>query len=78
MSAESTASPEIANDPVLRYLLSGEAQTLHEAEELFLNASMPDILRLLAGPLSDDELSRHPLMVMLLAHGNRGWEDSTR
>jgi hypothetical protein len=64
------------NDPVLRLLWHGEARTLHEAEELYLNASMPAILELFASDLPDDELCRHPLLSLLLSHGSRGREDS--
>jgi hypothetical protein len=64
------------DDPVFEYLLRGEASSLHEAEELYLNAALPEVLALLGSPLSDGELMRHPLLQMLLAHGSRGWEDS--
>jgi hypothetical protein len=76
MSFEESGIPAIDEDPVLRFLLSGAAATLDEAEECYLDASMPEILRLLESPLSDKELSNHPLMVLLRAHGSRGWEDS--
>jgi hypothetical protein len=76
MSFEESGIPQIDDDPVLRLLLSGAAATLYEAEELYLDASMPEILRLLESPLSDEELAKHPLMVLLRSHGSRGWEDS--
>jgi hypothetical protein len=66
----------LEDDPVIRLLLRGEARTLDEAEEMYLDASLPELLRLLQSPLSDEELARHPLLVMLRAHGSRGWEDS--
>jgi hypothetical protein len=68
--------PELDSDPVLHLLLSGQAQTAAEAEEMYLNASMPEVIRLLESPLSDEELGRHPLFVMYRRHGSRGWEDS--
>ena len=68
--------PGVTDDPVIRLLLSGEARTLHEAEEKYLDSAMPEILALLAGPLTDEELARHPLLLMIRAHGSRGWEDS--
>ena len=39
---------------------------------------MPDdrILELLAGPLSNDELGRHPLLALYRSHGSRPREDS--
>jgi len=68
--------PGITDDPVIQLLLRGEASTLHEAEEKYLDAAIPEILALLDGPLSNDELARHPLLQLMLAHGSRGWEDS--
>lgn len=68
--------PGVTDDPVIRMLLRGEAQTLHEAEEKYLDAAIPAILDLLGGPLSNEELARHPLLNLVLAHGSRGWEDS--
>jgi hypothetical protein len=67
---------EIDHDPVIQLLLSGAAVTLEEAEEMYLDASLPRLLELLRSPLSDEELSRHPLLTMLLSHGSRGREDS--
>jgi hypothetical protein len=68
--------PGVADDPVIRLLLRGEARTLHEAEEKYLDSAIPEIVELLRGPLSNEELSRHPLLKLVLAHGSRGWEDS--
>ncbi len=76
MSIEESGIPAIDEDPVFRFLLSGAAATLDEAEELYLDASMPEILRLLESPLSDQKLCEHPLMVLLRSRGSRGWEDS--
>lgn len=67
---------ELEHDPVIRLLLRGEARTLAEAEEMYLDASMPEVLRLLESELSNEELGNHPLMVMFRSHGSRGWEDS--
>jgi hypothetical protein len=66
----------VTDDPVIRLLLRGEAQNLHEAEELYLDAAIPEILDLLRGPLGNEELAGHPLLMLALAHGSRGWEDS--
>jgi hypothetical protein len=68
--------PGLTDDPVLRLLLNGQAKTLDEAEELYLDASLPEVLELLQGPWSDDELGAHPLMRLLRSRGSRGWEDS--
>jgi hypothetical protein len=72
MSFEASGIPQIDDDQILQFLLSGAAATLYEAEELYLNASMPEILRLIGSPLSDNELANHPLMVLLRSHGSRG------
>jgi hypothetical protein len=66
----------VTDDPVIQLLLRGEARTLHEAEEKYLDAAIPEILDLLRGPWSNDELARHPLLNLVRAHGSRGWEDS--
>jgi hypothetical protein len=71
--------PDLAaleQDPVIRLLLEGRAQTVAEAEEMYLNASLPEVYRLLQSPLSNEELAQHPLLVMFRRHGSRGWEDS--
>lgn len=63
-------------DPVSRLLLGGRAQTLREAEEMFLDSCLPEVVRLLESGLSDEELAETPLMRMLRAHGSRAWEES--
>jgi len=63
-------------DPVIRLIVQGRAGSLSEAEELYLDESIPEALELLAGPWSDEELSEHPLFVLLRTRGSRGWEDS--
>ena len=57
-------------------LLEGKAQTLHEAEEMYLDASLSEVSRLAGSDLSNEALSSHPLILMLVSHGSRGWEDS--
>lgn len=66
----------IDDDPVARLLLSGQARTVDEAEEMYLDASMAEMLQLIGSDLTDEALSRHPLLVLLRSHGSRGWEDS--
>jgi hypothetical protein len=66
----------ITDDPIVAMLLRGEADTVSEAEEKYLDAHIADVVRLVESPLSDDELRNHPLIVMLLSHGSRDWEDS--
>jgi hypothetical protein len=76
MDEPTSGIPEIDEDPVLRLLFTGQARTVHEAEEMYLNASLPEIMRLIGSDMSDDELYEHPLLVLLRDHGSRGWEDS--
>jgi hypothetical protein len=76
MAGNDADNVELDRDPVVRLLLSGAAATLDEAEEMYLDQSLPQVLDLLRGPLSDEELTQHPLLLMLLAHGSRGREDS--
>jgi len=66
----------VSSDPVAKLLLSGRAATLREAEELYLDSCLPEVVRLLQSGLSDEELGRHPLMQMLRSHGSRGWEEA--
>ncbi len=68
--------PGVTDDPVIQLLLRGEALTLHEAEEKYLDGAIPKILELLGGPLDNAALAKHPLLNLVLAHGSRGWEDS--
>jgi hypothetical protein len=76
MAAESEHIPGVTDDPVLQLILSGRAKTLDEAEELYLDESLPTIVELIGSPLSNDELERHPLLVLLRSRGMRGREDS--
>ncbi len=76
MTPERDDLTQLLNDPVAQLLLSGKAQTLREAEELYLDSCLPEVVRLLQSGLSDEELGRHPLMRMLRAHGSRGWEEA--
>jgi hypothetical protein len=68
--------PGVTDDPVIQLLLNGQAHTLHEAEDKYLDGAMPEILDLLRSRLTNEELARHPLLSLVLAHGSRGWEDS--
>lgn len=62
-------------DPVDRLLLSGAAATVFEAEEMVLNSSFETVNQLLRSPASDDELGRHPLLVLYRSRGSRPCED---
>jgi hypothetical protein len=63
-------------NPVERLLLTGRARTVHDAEEMYLDSAYAEVLALLASPLSDEELGRHPLLLMYRSHGSRPREDS--
>jgi hypothetical protein len=63
-------------DPVERLLLSGRAKTVYEAEEMYLDTAYEEVLALLASPLSNEDLGRHPLLVLYRSHGSRPREDS--
>lgn len=66
----------VKTDPIIDLLLKGEAESVHEAEELYLDRSIDEIIRLAQSPLSEEEFRSHPLIVLLMAHGSRGKEDS--
>jgi hypothetical protein len=63
-------------DPVERLLLTGRASTVREAEEMYLDSAYPQVLALLASPLSNEDLGHHPLFVLYRSHGSRPREDS--
>ena len=63
---------------ITKLLLAGEARTAAEAEEMFLNEHLHDVLRLVDSPLAEGEFRDHPLILLLLAHGSRPSEDSLR
>jgi hypothetical protein len=68
--------PGVTDDPVLALILSGRARDLDEAEELFLDESLPAIIDLIGSSLTNSQLERHPLLTLLRARGMRGREDS--
>jgi hypothetical protein len=68
--------PDVTDDPVMGYIFRGEAESLHEAEEMYLDAAMPEWIALLESGMSPEELGRHPLFELPLFHGSRAWEDS--
>jgi hypothetical protein len=71
MSSGKSIPSELDRDPVLRLLLTGQARTVAEAEEMYLDASMPEVIRLLQSPLSDEELGRRELVSPRLRRGGR-------
>ena len=76
METENDEVPGVTDDPVLRLILDGKARTLDEAEEIYLDESLPEVLELLRKPIPNEELAEHPLMTLLRVRGSRGREDS--
>jgi hypothetical protein len=66
----------VITDPVERILLTGEAATVYEAEEKYLDRAYPEVLRLFASGATDEELGRHPLLQLYRSHGSPSREDS--
>ena len=64
------------DDPIVQMLLRGEAKTVSEAEEKYLDANLRQVIDLVESPLSDEEFRNHPLIALLFSHGSRDWEDS--
>jgi len=69
-------STENTGDPIADMLLRGEADTVWEAEDKYLDAHIREVIELMDSPISQDEFRGHPLIVLLMAHGSRGEEDS--
>jgi hypothetical protein len=76
MAVETEPLPGVADDPVLQLIVSGRAAALDEAEEMFLDESLPAIMELIGSPLSNEMLENHPLLALLRSRGMRGREDS--
>lgn len=52
--------PGITDDPIFRLLYTGQAQTLSEAEEMYLTASLDHIGRLFDPARSEEDIMREP------------------
>ena len=61
MATEDEDLSALMRDAIARLLSSGKAQTLWEAEEMYLDSCLPEVIKLLEGPLSNEELAHHPL-----------------
>ena len=62
-------------DPVERLLLTGEASSVSDAEEMVLNTSLDVVSELLRSSLTNEELARHPLLTLYRTRGSRPQED---
>jgi hypothetical protein len=71
MEHEKSKTPKI-DDAVIWMVFTGAAESLWEAEEMYLDASLPEVYRLLGTDMSDDELANHPLFVLMREHGSGG------
>lgn len=76
MGPQDEEIPGVTDDPVFQLLITGRAKDLDEAEEIYLDESIPEALELLRQSIPDDELAEHPLMRLMRIRGSRGWEDS--
>jgi hypothetical protein len=47
-----------------------------EAEELYLDEHLDEVVRLVESELPEPEFRRHPLIALLLARGSRAPEDA--
>ncbi len=63
--------PGVTDDPVLQLILAGRAANLDEAEELFLDESLPIIIELIGSPICNEELETHPLLTLLRSRDAR-------
>lgn len=68
-------SSKSVNIQVDELLLSGQAETASEAEEMFLDAHLPDIAQLVL-ELDDNAFIHHEAIKLLMAHGGRRLEDA--
>jgi hypothetical protein len=68
---------EAVHSMIDELLLSGLAHSAHEAEEMFLDAHLSQIVQL-ARELDDEAFERHEAVKLLMAHGSRRLEDELR
>ena len=76
MSERRELPGSVHDDPVAALLLEGRATTAAEAERMYLEEHLDQVFQLAASPMSDAEFRQQPLIILLLSHGSRGWEDS--
>jgi hypothetical protein len=72
LSSAGGKNPELVDttgDPVADLLLRGEATTLYEAEELYLDRHLAEVVALVESDLSDQKLRRHAALDAAAWHG---------
>ena len=77
--SRSHGSKRYPASPMIRYfrlLYTGQAQTLSEAEEMHLTASLDRAEALAGSSLANEELREHPLIKLFATWAGRGWDDS--
>jgi hypothetical protein len=70
------SSENILDDPIARLLLNGEAKNPSQAERLYLERNIHQVLELVRSPLTDEQFRNHPFIQLLFSHGSRAWEDA--
>jgi hypothetical protein len=70
--------PGPTDDPIANLLIAGLATDVADAERLYLDTHIDQVVAFVQSGMPDEELRRHPLIALLLAHGSRGFEDSLR
>jgi hypothetical protein len=69
-------APFSTGDPVADLLVEGRASTVEQAQALYLDEHLDEVVALVESDLPEAEFRRHPLIALLLANGSRSWEDS--
>jgi hypothetical protein len=69
---------EPTGDAVADLILAGRASTVDEAEEMYLDEHLDEVVALVESDLGDEAFRAHPLIALLLARGSRPFEDDPR
>ncbi len=65
----------VLREGVQRILDLGRAETVFDAEEMYLNEWLDEFVKLLDTPISNAELEVHPFTQLLLRHGMRSLKE---
>ena len=77
ISCMAMLSSDSVNPQIDELLLSGQAITASEAEEMFLDSHLTEIASLVV-LLDDREFESHEAIKLLMSHGSRRLEDALR